>query len=138
MEGIDLGRRLRPQADMGAAFMRYLAHAPTQIDPELRIGLAESDRPRPCHQPRETECGKCCFVEAGGAFEIGDTDGDVVVHLSLPLSSWRKPGPITTGFGLAKNVAATSPPHYRGPWQWVLAFARTTRGHAGAPDFTSS
>jgi hypothetical protein len=60
--------------------MRYLGHIGAKVDPELRIALAETDRRRPRHQARQPERGQRDFIEARGAFEIADADGDVVDH----------------------------------------------------------
>src|SRR5258705_3117432 len=55
-------------------------HTGTQVDPELGIALAETDRRRPRHQPRKPERRQHRFIKTRGAFEVADADGDVVDH----------------------------------------------------------
>src|ERR1700690_806162 len=84
MEGIDRSGRFGAKADMDAAFWRDPRHARAQIDPELRIALAEADRARPRHQPRKPERGQDCLIEPRGSFEVADADGDMVDHNRTP------------------------------------------------------
>src|SRR5262249_22197111 len=66
--------------DVRTAFMRHLCHPRAQIDPELRVGLSEADHRRPRHQARQPKRGEHRFIEARGALEIGDADGNVIDH----------------------------------------------------------
>src|SRR6202008_4834888 len=86
----DIAIRSGEQADMRAAFIRDLRHVGAQIEPELRIALAEADRRRPAHQPREPERCQHRLVETRRTVEVGNTDGDVVDHGYLQRPCWRK------------------------------------------------
>src|SRR5262249_34724225 len=103
VKSVDLAGCLRAQANMSAAFMRHFCHPIAQVDPELRIGLAEADGRRPCDEARQPERGERRLIEARGAVEIGYTDGDVIDHgLSLtsarPISrACRRPNPSAPG-----------------------------------------
>src|ERR1700674_5644140 len=107
MERINLGGRFRAQADMAAAVRRDRRHARAPIDPEFRIGFAETDRGGPCHDPLQAERRQCCFIKTRRAFEVADADGDVVDHLNAP------------------------------PLKPSLLLKMTLPNHAAAPDFTS-
>ena len=80
VERVDLAGGFRPQADMRAALRRDRRHAVAQIDPELRIALAEADRRRPRHQARKPERRQRRFIEPRGALEVADADGDMIDH----------------------------------------------------------
>ena len=132
VERIDIAGCFGAQADVRAALGRDLCHAGAQIDPELRIGLAEADRRRPRHEPREAERGERCLVETRGAIEIGDADGDVVDHgRAFPTPSFRgaqSANPESRSFSdVQLHIVVrccASPRNDNAP-------------HAGAPDFTS-
>src|SRR6266850_712694 len=55
-------------------------HTGTQVDPELGIALAETDRRRPRHQPRKPERRQRQFIKSRGAFEVADANGNMINH----------------------------------------------------------
>src|SRR5437660_12820936 len=82
MEGIDFACRSRAKTDMAAAALLHPRHVLAQIDPELRIGFAETNRRWSRHLPRKPKRRQRHFIEARGTLEVADADGDVVDHLS--------------------------------------------------------
>src|SRR3977135_1761783 len=65
---------------MDAAPRLNRRHTGAQVDPELGIALAETDRRRPRHQSRKPERRQRQFIKSRGAFEVADANGDMVDH----------------------------------------------------------
>src|SRR6202158_4538995 len=80
MERIDLAGRLCAKTDMDAAIRRDRHHGGTQVDPELRIAFAETDRRRPRDKPRKPERRQRQFVKPPGALQVTDAEGNMIDH----------------------------------------------------------
>ena len=61
---INFSNRFRTKTDMAAAVRRTRRHAGTQVDPEFRLGFAETDGGGPCHNPGKAERRQCRFIKA--------------------------------------------------------------------------
>src|SRR6202171_1179040 len=86
---------------MDAAFRRDGRHVRAQVDPELRIALAETDRRRTRDQARQTERRQRPFIKTPGAFQVAYADGNVVdylrcIRVAVKRVAREESGPILT------------------------------------------
>src|SRR6267142_2362465 len=65
---------------MDAAPRLNRRHTGAQVDPELGIALAETDRRRPRHQSRKPERRQRQFIKSRGTFEVADANGNMIDH----------------------------------------------------------
>jgi hypothetical protein len=80
MKCVNVTRGFRPKTNMRAAAATDLSHIGAEIDPELGIALAETDRGRPRYQTRKSERRQGLLIKARGSFEVTNGDGYMVDH----------------------------------------------------------
>ena len=111
MEGVDQFGRAHPQRHMRPRIGRDERHRRTQIDPELRILLAEADGLRAILQPLVADRAQHGLIEARRPVEVAHADGDMVDHRGGPASVASAPWIMRAI--LASAAARSQAPHGR-------------------------